>query len=78
LELESETRHERRVTRLRRASRLPTAKTFETFDDKRLINVNYFCRSTTTILAGLGLGDRDRARPRGRVVAVQDWSHVLC
>lgn len=36
LELESEARHERRVTRLRRASRLPTAKTFETFDDKRL------------------------------------------
>ncbi len=36
LELESEARHERRVTRLRRASRLPTAKTFETFDEKRL------------------------------------------
>jgi DNA replication protein DnaC len=36
LELESESRHERRVTRLRRASRLPTAKTFETFDDGRL------------------------------------------
>ena len=36
LQLESESRHERRVTRLRRASRLPTAKTFETFDNARL------------------------------------------
>lgn len=36
LELEREARQERRVARLRRASHLPTAKTFETFDDKRL------------------------------------------
>ncbi len=36
LEQEAEARHERRVTRLRRASKLPTAKTFETFDEKRL------------------------------------------
>lgn len=36
LEMEQEARQERRVTRLRRGSRLPTAKTFETFDDKTL------------------------------------------
>lgn len=36
LALEQDARHERRVTRLRRASRLPEGKTFETFDDKRL------------------------------------------
>lgn len=36
LEQESEARHDRRVTRLRRMSKLPVAKTFETFDDKRL------------------------------------------
>lgn len=35
-ELEREVRHERRVARLRRASKLPAGKTFETFDDKRL------------------------------------------
>lgn len=36
LEQEAEARHERRVARLRRMSKLPTAKTFETFDEKRL------------------------------------------
>ena len=36
LELERDVRHERRVTRLRRASKLPGGKTFETFDDARL------------------------------------------
>lgn len=36
LELEREARHERRVARLRRASKLPTGKTFETFDEGRL------------------------------------------
>jgi len=36
LEMEQEARQERRVTRLRRGSHLPTAKTFETFDDKTL------------------------------------------
>jgi len=36
LEGEAEARHQRRVDRLRRASKLPPAKTFETFDDKRL------------------------------------------
>lgn len=36
LGLEHEVRHQRRVDRLRRASRLPVGKTFETFDDKRL------------------------------------------
>lgn len=51
LELESETRHERRVTRLRRASRLPTAKTFETFDDQRL------SRSVVRKLDELKVGD---------------------
>lgn len=33
---EADDRHERRVERLRRASRLPPGKTFDTFDDKRL------------------------------------------
>jgi DNA replication protein DnaC len=36
LGLEQDVRHERRVARLRRASKLPEGKTFETFDDKRL------------------------------------------
>jgi len=36
LEAEAEARHQRRVTRLRRASKLPTGKTFDTFDDGRL------------------------------------------
>lgn len=36
LGLEQDARHERRVARLRRASKLPEGKTFETFDDKRL------------------------------------------
>jgi DNA replication protein DnaC len=36
LGLEQDARHERRVTRLRRASKLPLGKTFETLDDKRL------------------------------------------
>lgn len=36
LALEQEARHERRVKRLRRASKLPEGKTFATFDDKRL------------------------------------------
>lgn len=36
LELEQEARHHRRVTRLRRASKLPHGKTFDTFDDARL------------------------------------------
>lgn len=33
---EADDRHERRVDRLRRASRLPPGKTFDTLDDKRL------------------------------------------
>ena len=36
LRMEEEARRERRVTRLRRASKLPTTKTFETFEDKSL------------------------------------------
>jgi DNA replication protein DnaC len=36
LGLEQDARHERRVTRLRRASKLPEGKTFETLDDNRL------------------------------------------
>jgi len=36
LGLEQDARHERRVTRMRRASKLPMAKTFETLDDIRL------------------------------------------
>ena len=36
LKLEQDVRRERRVTRLRRASKLPEGKTFATFDDKRL------------------------------------------
>ena len=36
LETEKEARHQRRVQRLRRASRLSIGKTAETFDDKRL------------------------------------------
>jgi DNA replication protein DnaC len=36
LGLEHDARHERRVTRLRRASKLPGGKTFETLDDTRL------------------------------------------
>lgn len=35
-EIEREVRWHRKVTRLRRASKLPPAKTFETFDDTRL------------------------------------------
>lgn len=35
-ELEGEARWERRVARLRKASKLPPAKTFDTFDDRRL------------------------------------------
>ncbi len=37
-EMEGQVRKERRVARLRRASRLPEAKTFEFFDKKRLPN----------------------------------------
>jgi len=36
LELEAQERHERRITRLRRASRLPPGKTFATLDERRL------------------------------------------
>lgn len=36
LEMEAEDRRQRRVTRLRRASRLPVGKTWETFDQERL------------------------------------------
>ena len=36
LELEKQDRHERRVDRLRKASKLPPGKTFGTFDQKRL------------------------------------------
>jgi DNA replication protein DnaC len=36
LGLEQEARHERRVGRLRRASKLPAGKTYATFDDQRL------------------------------------------
>jgi DNA replication protein DnaC len=36
LELEADERRDRRVTRLRRASKLPPGKTFETLDEKRL------------------------------------------
>ena len=36
LEAEAEARHQRRVTRLLRASKLPHGKTFECFDDTRL------------------------------------------
>jgi DNA replication protein DnaC len=36
LELESEDRHQRRITRLRRASRLPPGKTWDTFQRQRL------------------------------------------
>jgi DNA replication protein DnaC len=36
LDAEAESRHQRRVTRLRRASKLPHGKTFEAFDDARL------------------------------------------
>ncbi len=34
--LEAEARHERRVTRLRRSSRLPATKTFDSFDQDRI------------------------------------------
>jgi len=36
LELEAQERHERRITRLRRASKLPPGKTFTTLDEARL------------------------------------------
>lgn len=36
LEAEAEARHERRVTRLRRASKLPATKTFDSFDMNRI------------------------------------------
>ena len=36
LELEAQERHERRMTRLRRASKLPPGKTFATLDEGRL------------------------------------------
>jgi DNA replication protein DnaC len=36
LELEAQERHERRITRLRRASKLPPGKTFDTLDESRL------------------------------------------
>ena len=36
LELEAQERHERRITRLRRASKLPPGKTFDTLDEGRL------------------------------------------
>ncbi|MDQ3421317.1 MAG: IS21-like element helper ATPase IstB [Acidobacteriota bacterium] len=36
LELEAQERHERRITRLRRASKLPPGKTFETLNEGRL------------------------------------------
>ena len=36
LNAEAEARHERRVTRLRRASKLPAAKTFDSFDMNRI------------------------------------------
>jgi DNA replication protein DnaC len=36
LQLEAQERHERRITRLRRASKLPPGKTFDTFDEGRL------------------------------------------
>ncbi|MFQ6030027.1 MAG: IS21-like element helper ATPase IstB [Dehalococcoidia bacterium] len=36
LEMESEDRHQRRITRLRRASRLPPGKTWDTFQRQRL------------------------------------------
>jgi len=36
LELEAQERHERRITRLRRASKLPPGKTFATLDEARL------------------------------------------
>src|SRR4051812_24406526 len=36
LELEAQARHERRISRLRRASRLPPGKTFATLDEGRL------------------------------------------
>src|SRR5712692_728477 len=36
LELEAQERHERRIMRLRRASKLPPGKTFDTLDEGRL------------------------------------------
>jgi DNA replication protein DnaC len=36
LQLEAQERHERRITRLRRASKLPPGKTFDTLDEGRL------------------------------------------
>src|SRR5215204_6535240 len=36
LQLEAQDRHERRITRLRRASKLPPGKTFDTLDEGRL------------------------------------------
>src|ERR1700760_2736044 len=36
LELESQDRHQRRVDRLRRASKLPAGKTLDTFEEARL------------------------------------------
>src|ERR1700736_876381 len=36
LELEAQERHDRRITRLRRASKLPPGKTFDTLDEGRL------------------------------------------
>ena len=36
LELEAQERHERRITRLRRASKLPPGKTFDTLEEARL------------------------------------------
>ena len=56
LELEAQDRRERRTTRLRRASKLPPGKTFDTLDEKR------FSRSLARKWRELAKGDfLDRA-----------------
>lgn len=61
LGLEQDARHERRVMRMRRASKLPMGKTFETLDENRLprqvlrqlreLNQGHFLDQATNVLA---------------------------
>jgi len=81
LEVEAQARRERRVDRLRRASRLPPAKTFDTLDASRvprtvliqareLARGEFVERATTCFCSAV----RESARVTSRALSVTRWS----
>jgi DNA replication protein DnaC len=74
LQLEAQDRHERRITRLRRASKLPPGKTFDTLDEGRLPTA--LVRKLHELAEGDFLGDATNVLAFG--LPGVGKSHAMC